>query len=107
MSQPPAPAAVSGRWMHSFEEDHGDVAVYRPAGYQFPRARGRDGIEFAEDGSFTRWAVGRGDARRPVPGQWRPAPSGRLEVSTDEGSEVLEVVHVDADRLELRKESAT
>jgi hypothetical protein len=98
---------LAGRWLHSYEEDHGDVAVYRPADHPFPPARGRDGIEFADDGSFTEWAIGRGDRREPVPGRWHTAEADTLAVSTDRGGEqVLELVHLAADRLEVRRRTA-
>jgi hypothetical protein len=93
--------------VHSFEEDHDDVEVYRPFDYEFPPARGRNGIEFSDDGSFTEWAVGRGDAREPVPGQWQTADPGTVAVTTDRGGEqVLEVVQLSPDRLEVRRRAA-
>ena len=95
---------LAGRWMHSFEEDHEDVAVYRPSSHEFPRARGRDGVEFAPDGSFTEWAVGRGDARTPVPGRWRASGADQLEVHTERGGDqVLEIMYLGTDRLEIRR----
>jgi hypothetical protein len=95
---------LSGRWMHSFEEDHDDIAVYRPFDHEFPPARGRDGIEFSPDGSFTEWTVGRGDAREPVPGSWQTAGADAVAVTTDRGGEqVLEVVQLAPDRLEVRR----
>jgi len=104
---PTPPPGLAKRWIHSFEEDHGDVAVYRPFDYPFPPARGRDGIEFSDDGSFTEWAVGRGDAREAVPGRWQTAEAATLAVTTDRGGEqVLEVVHLAADRLEVRRRAA-
>ena len=97
-----APAAT-GRWRHSFEEDHDGVRVYRPAGFDFPRARGRGGIEFRPDGSFVDWAIGRGDADEPREGTWVPADDdGRLEVTTVAGgTRTVRVVRFDEDRLEL------
>jgi hypothetical protein len=93
-----------GRWTHSFEEDHDDIAVYRPSDHAFPRARGRGGMEFSTDGSFTEWAVGRGDAREAVPGRWRTAEANTVAVSTERSDEqVLEVVHLAPDRLEVRR----
>jgi len=96
---------LARRWIHSFEEDHGDVAVYRPIEHEFPPARAtRDGIEFAADGSFTEWAVGRGDAREPVPGRWQTAEADTVAVSTEGGGEqVLDIVHLASDRLEVRR----
>jgi hypothetical protein len=91
------------RWGHSFEEDHDDVRVYRPAEYDFPRARGRDGIEFRPDGSYIDWVVGPGDAREPRGGRWRPEGDGRIRVTTAADQErVVEVLSVSPDRLELR-----
>jgi hypothetical protein len=104
-----APDGITGRWMHSFEEDHDDVLVYRPPDHDFPRARGRDGIEFASDGSFVQWAVGRGDARQAIPGRWRTTDAdGLLAVSTErDGDQVLEVVSVAPDRLEVRRRATS
>ncbi len=39
------PPELFQHWMHSHEEDSGDVQVYRPADYDFPPARGRRGFE--------------------------------------------------------------
>lgn len=91
------------RWSHSFEEDHDDVVVYRPADFDFPRARGRGGIEFRADGSYIDWVVGRGDAREPRRGRWRLDDDGRLRLSTTADQQrVVEVVQVTPERLELR-----
>ena len=91
------------RWGHSFEEDLEGVLVYRPADYDFPRARGRDGIEFQADNSYIDWVIGPGDARAPRPGTWQVADDGRLHVTTAAGERrLVEVVRVAPDRLEVR-----
>ena len=96
------------RWGHSYEEDHDDVVVYRPDDFDFPRARGRDGIEFQPDGSYKDWVVGRGDAREPRIGRWRLDSDGRLRLEAAAGEErVIEVLQVTPDRLELRTRSGT
>lgn len=94
---------LCGRWGHSFEEDHDGIRVYRPAGYDFPRARGRDGIEFRSDGSYVDWAVGRGDANEAREGSWvSGAENESLEVTTAAGERrIVRVVRLGADRLEL------
>jgi len=83
-------AVAQQRWWHSFEEDHDDVAVYRPDGFEFPPARGRRGIEVEPDGSVVELGLGRDD----VPGQ-------RLNEST--GAVAPEIVHRDSDRIEVRR----
>ena len=95
--------ALDGRWGHSFEEDHDGLRVYRPAGFDFPRARGRGGIEFRPDGSFVDWTIGRGDAGEPREGTWVSADDDRsLEVTTAAGeSRTVRVVRLDGDRQEL------
>ena len=99
---------IAGRWTHSFEEDHDDVLVYRPPEHDFPRARGRDGIEFKPDGSFVEWAIGRGDAQQAIPGRWRTADSGAVQVTTERGGEqVLEILSVAPDRLEVRRRAGS
>jgi hypothetical protein len=98
---------LAKRWVHSFEEDHDGLEVYRPFDYDLPPARGRDGIEFSDDGSFTQWAVGRGDAQEPLPGQWQAVDAGTVSVTTERGGEqVLEVVQLTPDRLEVRRRAA-
>jgi len=91
------------RWGHSFEEDRDGVRVYRPVGYPFPLARGRDGIEFRPDGTYVYWAIGRGDATSPQPGSWHLDEQGRIHL-TNAGREprIAEVVELAPDRLELR-----
>ena len=102
------PDELVGRWGHSFEEDHDDVVVYRPEGFDFPRARGRDGIELRPDGSFVDWAIGRGDASEARPGAWELAGGDTVRIVSESGeARTLRVAHVSADRLELRREDAS
>jgi hypothetical protein len=56
---------LAGRWTHSFEEDHDGITVYRRADFTFPPARGRRGVEFRPDGTFTELSPGRADAPEP------------------------------------------
>ena len=92
-----------GRWLHSHEEDDGDVRVYRPAGYDLPPARGRRGLEFRPDGELL--VIGPGPADKPetASGHWEPAGGHRARVSLPDGDErQLEVVSVEPDRLAVR-----
>ena len=72
------PEAMFKRWGHSFEEDYDDVMVYRTATYDFPRARGRAGLEIRADGTFIDWAIGPTDAPQGISGHWQLDDSKRL-----------------------------
>ncbi|GGF91673.1 hypothetical protein GCM10007304_02020 [Rhodococcoides trifolii] len=98
--------APLGRWTHSFEEDHDDVTVYRPQGYDFPRARGRAGLEFRPDGSFVDWSIGAGDARTARAGSWVADDHLRLITAAGNARTVSVVARTD-DRLELAFRTAT
>lgn len=95
--------APQGRWLHSFEEDHDGIRVYRPDTYPFPRARGRGGIEFSPEGKFVDWGPGRADAPEPTDGVWvSGAQPERFEVSVGERHRVIDIVTATPDKLELR-----
>jgi hypothetical protein len=102
MSGPPP--ELIGAWVHSYEEDSPGVRVYRPAGYPLPPARGRRGLEFAADGTFTDRPIGRGDAPGRHTGHWAPAdPEGhRLALSLPGADRQLEVLYVDDQVLKVR-----
>jgi len=68
------------RWTHSREEDQGDILVYRPNDYPFPPARGREGLEFRENGEFIRYQIGPTDSSLAVPGQWIVKDTNIVEV---------------------------
>lgn len=65
-----ANALPAGTWTHSFEEDQGDVQVYRPSGeFPFPPARRpRATLVFGPDGAASSAAPGPDDRllRAPV-----------------------------------------
>jgi hypothetical protein len=92
--------APTGQWIHSREEDHDGVEVYRRPDFPFPPARGREGLRFDPDGGLAELAIGRGDATEERPGSWRGEPGGPIRVAA--GGRAFEVVSVGPDRLELR-----
>ncbi|MFE8963546.1 hypothetical protein ACIP17_28125 [Streptomyces iakyrus] len=103
MGEPPS--GLFRSWLHSYEEDHEDVRVYRPDDFPFPPARGRRGMEFAPDGTFVDHPLGRGDAPGAVPGRWRLVPDRRIELTFDgdRPDRELEIVRCDADVLQVRR----
>jgi hypothetical protein len=46
------PSMLFQRWIHSHEEDHGILHVYRPESFDFPPSFSRDGFEMRPDGEF-------------------------------------------------------
>jgi hypothetical protein len=89
------PGSIFKRWIHSREEDTGENVVYRPAGYRFPPARGREGIEFREDGAFVHYVIGPTDRSQAVKGQWKSNEPKIIEVSfPDQSSSPYKLVIV-------------
>jgi hypothetical protein len=67
------PPADGGAWAHSFEEDEGDIRVYRPrATFAFPPSRrGRETLEFDPSGRASAGMPGPDDKMAPqsaIPG---------------------------------------
>ena len=94
-------------WIHSHEEDHDGVTVYRPVGYPLPLARGRSGVEFLPDGTLIEHAVGRDDTAETRPGSWHLVGSDRLALVGALGSRRLRIVSLEDDRLEVAEEGPT
>ena len=100
------PEHLFRQWVHAHEEDTPDEIVYHPAGHPLPPARGRTGLEFRPGGEFVDVQIGPTDARKGISGRWQLEAPGRLKVCFDEPArspETLEIVHVDADILKLRR----
>jgi len=103
MSGPPP--ELIGTWVHSYEEDTDDMAVYRPASHPLPPARGRRGLEFAADGTVTERPLGHGDAPGTRTGRWTPVATdgSRLALTFSGAERQLEVLYVDQEVLKVRK----
>ena len=57
-------------WVHSHEEDHEGVTVFRPADFPFPPSRGRRGFELRARGAAALSPVGATDRIETAPGKW-------------------------------------
>jgi hypothetical protein len=103
MSEPPS--GLFRSWVHSHEEDHEDVRVYRPDDHPFPPARGRRGMEFAPDGIFVDHPLGRGDAPDAVPGRWRLVSDRHIALTFGGArpDRELEILRCDEDVLHVRR----
>ena len=91
---------LTGLWLHSFEEDEGDIQVFRPESYPLPLARGRRQLRFGPNGTVEFSPLGRGDAPEAVPGAWR---GRQIEVSLRGTPSVFEIVEARPDILRLRQ----
>jgi hypothetical protein len=89
---------VTGRWVHSHEEDTDDLLVFRRPEFGFPPSRGRDSIDLRPDGSYTRRAPGPDDVPVETGGRWQLV-GDRLELEDD----VWELAGEEPGRLTFRK----
>jgi hypothetical protein len=96
-------AALTGSWLHSYEEDEGDRVVFRPTSYDFPPARGRHGFELSSDGDVLRSGPGPDDRTQETRGRWK-LEDGELRLDLAGGrSERYAVERAARDRLVLRR----
>ena len=92
---------LTGTWIHSHEEDHDGLQVYRPAGYPFPPARGRSALTLASDGSARSGSPGPDDRGIVADGSWHLADS-LLTVRSAGRTATFDVLTADRDQLTLR-----
>jgi len=94
------------RWLHSYEEDTAEQIVFRPASFNFPPARGRDGFELRPDQSMMELRIGPTDRIEEVPGKWRLDHGDRLlfyEQSSSNPTRAMQIMSADQDRLVIKK----
>ena len=92
-------------WRHSHEEDTPTQSVFRPATYDFPRARGRFSFELKPDGTAVFHGIGPTDRPQVARGVWK-REGYRLALYTNrvgEPDQVLEIVSISPDRLVVRR----
>jgi hypothetical protein len=104
--RPALPEALFRHWVHSREEDAGGEEVYRPEGFAFPPAFGRDGFELQEDGTFIQDLIGPADGIVQVRGRWTARARNRIAVAfrdPEPEDYAFELVAVDATVLRIRR----
>lgn len=108
----PAPhvsQALLKTWLHSFEEDQGNIEVYRPRGFSFPLARGRIGFAIMRDGSFIQYDIGPADGIVEIPGTWTLESEDVLLIrlrrigSTGQRAYRMQIVSLSPDMLKIRR----
>jgi hypothetical protein len=102
--QDAAAHAPLGDWAHSFEEDQGDLQIYRPvATFNLPPARRvRESLTFAAGGVLTYHVPGPDDRPRSVSASALGMNRFRLAAPGDPQGSVIEVVEISSDKLILR-----
>ena len=92
---------LSGAWTHSFEEDEGDVQVYRPSnGFTFPPARRpRETPEFAAPGQVVTGVPGPDDKLQRTASSLTPMGMGRFRIGE---TRVIEVIQSASDILKVK-----
>ena len=103
MSQ--AGAGLAGSWTHSYEEDEGDVRLYRPsASFAFPPSRrGRETLDFGAAGQVQTGMPGPDDRR--VLANAKLTSLGMQRYRLEEGGtpgQVIEIVEAGPDMLKVR-----
>jgi hypothetical protein len=101
------PPPIFRRWTHSREEDTNGLTVFRPSNFNFPPSRGREGMEFRQNGEFVQYNIGATDRSEAVPGRWRVGPDNSIEIEFETGQAAgyrLIVISVDDNVLIVRRE---
>jgi hypothetical protein len=95
------PFSLSGAWTHSFEEDEGNVQVYRPSNsFAFPPSRrGRETLEFSTPGQVVTGTPGPDDRQQRTTSSLIPLGMNRFRIG--EGR-TIEVVEAGGDILKVR-----
>ena len=92
---------LSGAWTHSFEEDDGDIQVYRPSNsFIFPPARrARETLEFATPGQVVTGVPGPDDKLQRASSSLTPMGMGRFRIGE---ARVIEVIQSASDILKVK-----
>ena len=92
---------LSGAWTHSFEEDDGDVQVYRPSNsFTFPSARrARETLEFAAPGQVVTGVPGPDDRLQRASSSLTSMGMGRFRIGE---ARVIVVIQLASDILKVK-----
>ena len=98
------PPGLFRHWIHSREENQGDVQFFRPPGFPFPPSFGRDGFTMRPDGEVVQDDVGAADGIVQVPGRWAQQGPGQVAFRFDGARPdyAFAVFGIDDDLLRIR-----
>ncbi len=66
----PTQMLINKTWVHSFEEDKGEIKCFRSDDYEFPPARGREKVSIKAGGKLTYYQIGPADGYVDRNGKW-------------------------------------
>ena len=96
MSEPLPP---SGVWVHVFEEDSAEGAVFKPEDADIPLSRRpRERVAFGPGGAATIWTGGPDDRPAPIAAKWTKEGEA-LVVRDNRGAVRMRIVEQSHDRL--------
>jgi hypothetical protein len=95
-------------WLHSYEEDEGDIMVYRPNTYDFPPSRGRTGFALEEGGVLKQYDIAPTDGLEENVGKWTQLAKDKVRVQLEGNGQpsqdyTLHIVSVSAEVLKVKK----
>lgn len=99
-------ALPTGSWTHSYEEDAGDVQVYRRSeAFAFPPSRrGRETLAFGDGGRMTNSTPGPDDRPQRSSGTVTALGRNRFRLQAGNGAGMqIEVVEATPDALRIRR----
>lgn len=99
-------ALLQKTWLHSHEDDQGDVRVYRPNTYNFPPSRGRTGFAFEPNGQFRQYDIAPADGLEEHIGKWELLENGDIQVSFDKEENrnyKIELISVEPEMLKIKR----
>ena len=98
------PEVIFKQWIHSYEEDYGNIKVYRPLGYKLPPSRGRKYFEIDKSGIFVLYDIGSADRSSKAIGSWHLIGANKLRIDFNDSKRkscTLNILSMEDDRLLL------
>ena len=71
---------IGKTWLHSYEEDEGDIMVYRPNTFDFPPSRGRTGFALESGGVLKQYEIAPTDGLEEHLGKWTLEGNDKIRV---------------------------
>ncbi len=99
--------AIFQKWLHSYEEDSGNLKVYRPSSFDYPLGWGRAGMKFKENGCFNIYEFSPNDEQVLIHGLWKQITKNRFEITFPLGEKetyIIEIKELKSQLLIINKE---